>query len=180
MEENTVQEARASLKYARISARKVKIVADLIRGKDVNEALAKQISTLKESINKYVKEIEELKDENLEVKNLNEKLKLDLDRVSTLKASLSREVTSEKDKNSSNLRKIEELSKEIQKSKDINEKNRIELNQSNSLRKSLEEEFKKSKENKLYKQMLAHLWLFTTLHLKGDRKFKDNYSLGLS
>lgn len=40
MEENTVQEARASLKYARISARKVKIVADLIRGKDVNEALA--------------------------------------------------------------------------------------------------------------------------------------------
>ena len=40
MEENTVQEARASLKYARISARKFKIVADLIRGKDVNEALA--------------------------------------------------------------------------------------------------------------------------------------------
>jgi large subunit ribosomal protein L22 len=40
MEENTVQEARATLKYARISARKVKIVADLIRGKDVNEALA--------------------------------------------------------------------------------------------------------------------------------------------
>ena len=40
MEENTVQEARASLKYARISARKVKIVADLIRGKDVNEALS--------------------------------------------------------------------------------------------------------------------------------------------
>ena len=40
MEENTVQEAKATLKYARISARKVKIVADLIRGKDVNEALA--------------------------------------------------------------------------------------------------------------------------------------------
>ena len=33
-------EARATLKYARISSRKVKIVADLIRGKDVNEALA--------------------------------------------------------------------------------------------------------------------------------------------
>ncbi len=33
-------EARATLKYARISARKVKIVADLIRGKDVDEALA--------------------------------------------------------------------------------------------------------------------------------------------
>ena len=41
MEETTqVHEARASLNYARISARKVKIVADLIRGKDVNEALA--------------------------------------------------------------------------------------------------------------------------------------------
>ncbi len=33
-------EARAELKYARISSRKVKIVADLIRGKSVNEALA--------------------------------------------------------------------------------------------------------------------------------------------
>ena len=33
-------ESRASLKYARISARKVKIVIDLIRGKDVQEALA--------------------------------------------------------------------------------------------------------------------------------------------
>ena len=32
-------ESRASLKNARISARKVKIVIDLIRGKDVNEAL---------------------------------------------------------------------------------------------------------------------------------------------
>ena len=40
--EETVQvhEARASLNYARISARKVKIVADLIRGKKVSEALA--------------------------------------------------------------------------------------------------------------------------------------------
>ena len=33
-------EARASYKYARISAMKVKIVIDLIRGKDVQEALA--------------------------------------------------------------------------------------------------------------------------------------------
>ena len=40
MEENTVLEARATLGDARISARKVKIVADLIRGKDVQEALA--------------------------------------------------------------------------------------------------------------------------------------------
>ena len=41
-EQETVirNEAKATLKYARISARKVKIVADLIRGKDVNEALA--------------------------------------------------------------------------------------------------------------------------------------------
>ena len=40
MEEKLVKEARATLKFARISARKVKIVADLIRGKDVDEALA--------------------------------------------------------------------------------------------------------------------------------------------
>ena len=32
--------ASATLKYARISSRKVKIVADLIRGKNVDEALA--------------------------------------------------------------------------------------------------------------------------------------------
>ena len=35
-----VLQAKATLKYARISSRKVKIVADLIRGKDVDEALA--------------------------------------------------------------------------------------------------------------------------------------------
>jgi len=40
VEETVVQEARATLKFARISPRKVKIVADLIRGKDVTEALA--------------------------------------------------------------------------------------------------------------------------------------------
>ena len=41
MEEKTqVAEARATLSYARISARTVKIVADLIRGKNVDEALA--------------------------------------------------------------------------------------------------------------------------------------------
>ena len=41
MEEKiAVHEARASLNYARISSRKVKIVADLIRGKKVSEALA--------------------------------------------------------------------------------------------------------------------------------------------
>ena len=41
MEENqaTVIEAKATLSYARISARKVKIVADLIRGKKAEEAL---------------------------------------------------------------------------------------------------------------------------------------------
>ena len=33
-------EAKATLKYARISSRKVKIVADLIRGKEAKEALA--------------------------------------------------------------------------------------------------------------------------------------------
>ena len=40
MEETLVKEARATLKFARISSRKVKIVADLIRGKDVEEALS--------------------------------------------------------------------------------------------------------------------------------------------
>ena len=39
-EKVTVPEAKATLKYARISARKVKIVADLIRGKSAEEALA--------------------------------------------------------------------------------------------------------------------------------------------
>jgi len=38
--ENEKIEARAELRYARISARKVKIVADLIRGKNADEALA--------------------------------------------------------------------------------------------------------------------------------------------
>ena len=35
-----IPEAKATLKYARISSRKVKIVIDLIRGKSVEEALA--------------------------------------------------------------------------------------------------------------------------------------------
>ena len=39
-EENKILEATATLRFARISARKVKIVADLIRGKKVDEALA--------------------------------------------------------------------------------------------------------------------------------------------
>lgn len=38
--ETSTKEARATLKYARISSRKVKIVADLIRGKSADEALA--------------------------------------------------------------------------------------------------------------------------------------------
>ena len=38
--QNEVLSASATLKYARISSRKVKIVADLIRGKNVDEALA--------------------------------------------------------------------------------------------------------------------------------------------
>lgn len=40
MEETAIKEAKATLKYARISSRKVKIVADLIRGKDIDQALA--------------------------------------------------------------------------------------------------------------------------------------------
>ncbi|MDO5556864.1 MAG: 50S ribosomal protein L22 [Clostridia bacterium] len=38
--EEIIPEAAATLKYARISSRKVKIVADLIRGKDAAEAIA--------------------------------------------------------------------------------------------------------------------------------------------
>ena len=38
--QDNIIEARAELKYARISSRKVKIVADLIRGKSTSEALA--------------------------------------------------------------------------------------------------------------------------------------------
>ena len=38
--EEEVKTASATLKYARISSRKVKIVADLVRGKNVDEALA--------------------------------------------------------------------------------------------------------------------------------------------
>jgi len=40
-------EAKAHLKYARISPRKVKIVCDLIRGKDVDTAMAILMSTPK-------------------------------------------------------------------------------------------------------------------------------------
>ncbi len=40
VQNEVVPSAVATLKYARISSRKVKIVADLIRGKDVEEALA--------------------------------------------------------------------------------------------------------------------------------------------
>ena len=38
--QNEIPSSVATLKYARISSRKVKIVADLIRGKNVDEALA--------------------------------------------------------------------------------------------------------------------------------------------
>lgn len=38
--EEMIPKAEATLKYARISSRKVKIVADLIKGKDIDEALA--------------------------------------------------------------------------------------------------------------------------------------------
>ena len=40
LETEVRNEARATLRYTRISARKVKIVADLIRGKNIDEALA--------------------------------------------------------------------------------------------------------------------------------------------
>ncbi len=40
VKEEVIPQAVATLKYARISSRKVKIVADLLRGKDIDEALA--------------------------------------------------------------------------------------------------------------------------------------------
>ena len=40
MPEEEIIEARASLNYARIAPRKVKILADAVRGKNVDEALA--------------------------------------------------------------------------------------------------------------------------------------------
>lgn len=39
-QEIVIPKAEATLRYARISSRKVKVVADLIKGKDVDEALA--------------------------------------------------------------------------------------------------------------------------------------------
>ena len=63
MEETVVNEAKATLKFARISARKVKIVADLIKGKDVDEALAIVKFTPKASseiIEKLLKKIDKI------------------------------------------------------------------------------------------------------------------------
>ena len=40
MEETAIMEAKATLRYARISSRKVKTVIDLIRNKNVGEAMA--------------------------------------------------------------------------------------------------------------------------------------------
>ena len=62
-QETLVKEAKATLKFARISSRKVKIVADLIRGKNVDEALAIVKFTPKASseiIEKLLKELDQL------------------------------------------------------------------------------------------------------------------------
>ena len=48
-------EARAHLKYARISPRKVKIVCDLIRGKDVGTAMAILMNTPKAASEPLIK-----------------------------------------------------------------------------------------------------------------------------
>ena len=48
-------EARASVKYARISSRKVKIVLDLIRGKDAGTAMAILKNTNKSASEQLVK-----------------------------------------------------------------------------------------------------------------------------
>lgn len=74
MEETLIKEARATLKFARISARKVKIVADLIRGKDVDEALAIMKFTPKASsevLEKLLKSVIANAENNHEMKHEN-------------------------------------------------------------------------------------------------------------
>ena len=68
-EQETVvkNEAKATLKFARISNRKVKIVADLIRGKDVDEALAEIIEKLLKSAIANAENNHDMKHENLYV-----------------------------------------------------------------------------------------------------------------
>lgn len=55
-EERITMEAKATLKYARISPRKVKIVLDLIRGKDVGTAMAILKNTRK-SASEYLEKL---------------------------------------------------------------------------------------------------------------------------
>ena len=76
-EQETVvkNEAKATLKFARISSRKVKIVADLIRGKDVDEALAIVKFTPKASseiIEKLLKSAIETAETNNDMKQLDQ------------------------------------------------------------------------------------------------------------
>ena len=73
-QETLVKEAKATLKFARISSRKVKIVADLIRGKNVDEALAIVKFTPKASseiIEKLLKSAIANADNNHEMKHEN-------------------------------------------------------------------------------------------------------------
>ena len=57
-------EAKAYLRYIRISPRKVQIVCDLIRGKDVNTAMAILMQTLKSAVanaeNNFSMDVEKL------------------------------------------------------------------------------------------------------------------------
>jgi len=53
--QNKMEEAKAYLKYLRISPRKVQIVADLIRGKDVNTAMAILMQTPKSASEPLIK-----------------------------------------------------------------------------------------------------------------------------
>ena len=60
-------EAKANLKYLRISPRKVKIVLDLIRGKDVGTATAILLQTPKaasEPVLKLLKRVDEMNEKN--------------------------------------------------------------------------------------------------------------------
>lgn len=68
-------EAKASLKYARVGAQKARLVADLVRGKDVNEAVKTLTFLNKKSASMIKKLIESA------VANADYKKTMDVDRL---------------------------------------------------------------------------------------------------
>lgn len=68
-------EAKASLQYARVGAQKARLVADLVRGKDVNEALKALTYLNKKSASMIKKLIESA------VANADHKKTMDIDKL---------------------------------------------------------------------------------------------------